>query len=168
MAWATGRWVRRSPGAGGPVESCQACWDTAHTSLGQLFQRPLKHMLSKQHRAGSSLWRCAAEAFLLAFHGLCVMDLLIHLGQGHRPPRAILNQQSLGSRQRGSKPEMSKLEVKYQVHVLQHWILKNQKARWTSWENYLDRPRAAQTSDDHTKFTEVGLIFTFGWCTTPK
>ena len=79
-----------------------------------------QHMLGEQHRAGSSLWRCAAEAFLLAFRGLCVMDLLIHLGQGHRPPRAILNQQSLGSRQRGSKPEMSKLEVKYQVHVLQH------------------------------------------------
>lgn len=79
-----------------------------------------QHMLGEQHQAGSSLWRCTAEAVLLAFRALCVMDLLIGPGQRHRPPRALLNQQSLGSRQRGSKPEMSKLEVKYQVHVLQH------------------------------------------------
>lgn len=93
-----------------------------HSSHASRIALPMatQHMDSEQHCTGSGIWRCAVEAILLAFRGLCVMDLLIRPGQGHRPPRALLNQQSLGSRQRGSKPEMSKLEAKHQVYVLQN------------------------------------------------
>lgn len=45
------------------------------------------------------------------------------------PQKALIHQQSLGQDEEAEQPKMLKLGAKTQVHMLQEWMLKTQKAR---------------------------------------
>lgn len=109
-----GSW--RSLKIGWSVEWCQACWGAAWKSPEKSLQMVPLHMHSIC-RASADLRRRQNCLLLVVYVRWTFSSAWV---RGHRPPGALVNQQSLGAPdEEAEQLKMSKLEAKRQVHMLQ-------------------------------------------------